>query len=112
MALGWDTALAVAAIYENIPFIAAVPVKGQELRWPMPSQKRYRGILNKAHEIVTVCKGAYKPSVMQKRNEWMVDHSDLVLALWNGSNGGTKNCVDYVLKRDKVLVNLWDKFNA
>ncbi len=36
---------------------------------------------------------------MQVRNEYMVDRADLVLALWNGTPGGTGNCVRYARTR-------------
>jgi len=47
---------------------------------------------------------------MQTRNIWMVDNCDLVLALWDGSDGGTGNCIKYANKIGKPIVNLWDKY--
>jgi len=35
---------------------------------------------------------------MQKRNDWMVDNSDAVIAIWNGAPGGTANTVEYARK--------------
>ena len=35
---------------------------------------------------------------MQARNQWMVDHCQLLIAVFDGSPGGTKNCVDYALR--------------
>lgn len=43
---------------------------------------------------------------LQKRNQYMVDHADLIIAVWNGSNSGTKNCIDYAKKRNKPIVIL------
>lgn len=31
----------------------------------------------------------------QIRNEWMVDRSSLVIAVFNGEQSGTKNTIDY-----------------
>ena len=44
---------------------------------------------------------------MQKRNEYMVDNSDYVIAVWNGKPSGTGNTVKYAKKKNKValLVN-------
>lgn len=108
MALGWDTALALAALELGLPLTAAIPFKGQESRWPPSSQKTYQYILSclPSDRIVIVCEGAYSRSAMQKRNEWMVDHCDRLLALWNGSDGGTANCVRYAESRVHV-VNVW-----
>lgn len=41
---------------------------------------------------------------MQKRNEYMVDHSDKVIAVWDGSKSGTKNCIDYAKKVGKDII--------
>lgn len=43
---------------------------------------------------------------MQKRNEYMVDNADMVIAVWDGSKGGTKNCIDYALSQYKKVVAL------
>jgi uncharacterized phage-like protein YoqJ len=110
MALGWDTALAHAARMEGIPFIAAVPFKGQERLWPKPSQDGYHDLLRAAKEVVYVCEDGYAPWKMQIRNQWMVDHCDVVLALWDGSSGGTGNCIQYVEKVGKPIKNVWNDF--
>ena len=34
----------------------------------------------------------------------MVDRSDFVLAFWNGTKGGTGNCVEYAKKQGKPVV--------
>jgi uncharacterized phage-like protein YoqJ len=95
MALGADTLWAYAAIATETPFIAAIPFKGQENAWPHRSQVGYYELLGRAKEIVVVCQGGYAPWKMQKRNEYMVDHCDRLVAVWDGSSGGTANCVAY-----------------
>jgi hypothetical protein len=113
MALGWDTALAIAAVRLEIPFVAAVPFEGQESAWPSLSQAEYRRLLDRAAEVVHVCPPGYAAAKMQTRNEWMVDRCDLLLALWDGSPGGTANCVEYAtlrgptVRRGVQVVNLW-----
>jgi hypothetical protein len=51
MALGWDIALAHAAQEYEIPVIAAIPFKGQELAWPTKSQEFYHWILSKCSDV-------------------------------------------------------------
>lgn len=41
---------------------------------------------------------------MQKRNEYMTDNSDIVIAVWDGSKGGTANCVRYAKKLNKEII--------
>jgi uncharacterized phage-like protein YoqJ len=49
---------------------------------------------------------------MQKRNEMMVDDCNLLLTLWDGSDGGTANCLGYARRKrpDLETVNLWDSW--
>lgn len=112
MALGWDQALAHAARMKGIPFIAAVPFFGQESAWPQASQDSYHQLLKAADDVVYVCDKGYAPWKMQIRNEWMVDHCDTVLALWDGSPGGTGNCMKYAQKVNKPIKNVWDQYGT
>lgn len=107
MALGWDQAVAQAAIEMEIPFLAAVPFSGQELKWPEASQLRYNELLEQADEVVIVCKGGYAPYKMQIRNQFMINRADLVLALWDGSEGGTCNAIRYAELQRKRIINTY-----
>lgn len=104
MALGVDQWAAELAIKMHIPFIAAVPCKGQDLLWPRESQEKYKMLLSKATEIVYVSHDPYKMEMMQKRNEWMVDHCNTLVAVWDGTPGGTGNCVKYAIEKGTHIV--------
>lgn len=106
MAIGFDMLAAEVSIKLGIPFIAAVPFVGQEKIWPAVAQKRYNELLSKATEVVIVSKGGYVINKMQIRNEWIVDHSDVMLEYWNGSPGGTKNCREYAKSKGKQIVSI------
>lgn len=107
MAQGWDTTLALAAAQLGIPFDAYVPFEGQESKWPEAAQRRYRDLLSRAARVVIVCEGGYDRDKLQFRNERMVDDSELVLALWNGTPGGTRNCIDYAQTVGRRWENQW-----
>lgn len=112
MALGWDTAWAIAALDLGISVIAAVPFVGQEKQWQANDKVLYHEILKRAADVVVVSEGGYEIEKMQLRNEWMVDRADRVCALWDGSSGGTGNCIRYVRKFGKPIDHLWDLYNA
>jgi uncharacterized phage-like protein YoqJ len=112
MALGWDQALAQAAINCNIPLIAAVPFEGQERMWSDKSKRYFNKLLSMAESVTYVCEEGYAPYKMQVRNEWMVNNSDLILAMWDGTNGGTGNCIKYANKANKTIVNLYEEWNS
>lgn len=120
MALGWDMAVADACVHLDIPFIAAIPFDGQELYWVDSSIEKYRTLLNKASAILYTdnipkpapVKGFAKWKYLH-RNKYMVDSSDQVLALWNGSNvGGTAHCVKYAEITGRPVINCWEAWNA
>lgn len=101
MALGVDQWAAQICVNLGIPFVAAVPFAGQERMWPQASVAVYEKLIAKAAEVVVVCKGGYTASKMQERNRWMVDRCDVLIAVWDGSCGGTGNCVEYAHKVKK-----------
>lgn len=110
MALGWDQALAQAALDLKIPLIAAIPFPGQHLKWPKSSQERYISLGQWARysgEVHVISQGAYAPWKMQVRNHFLVDHADFMLVLWDGSAGGTGNCMEYVERMKRPYENLW-----
>ena len=107
MALGVDQWAAEIAIQRGIPFIAAVPFVGQEHMWRIECREHYHRLLAQAKETVIVCPGVYEVWKMQKRNEYMVDRGDLGVAVWDGSEGGTANCVKYALKKNKPIVQIF-----
>lgn len=110
MALGWDQALAQAAIYCNIPFTAAIPFKGQELAWPKKSQEYYHFLLSRANTVKIICEGGYSPNKMQIRNEWMVDNCDKLLAMYDETPGGTANCIAYANSKGVEIINLYNQY--
>lgn len=110
MAIGWDMALARAAVALDIPFTAAVPFEGQQGRWSPAQQAEYSFLLSRAHAVKYVCAPGFAAWKMQRRNEWMVDNSALVIALWDGSSGGTANCVRYANARGVQIRNVWDTY--
>jgi len=111
MAQGWDQAWAEAALNLGLPLIAACACQNQDSVWHDHKVRvRYQDILNRASEIVVVHEGSYRsnPNCLQERNEYMVDNCDVLVALWDGSRGGTSNCIDYVdraIKRQLSLPN-------
>jgi uncharacterized phage-like protein YoqJ len=108
MALGWDQALAEAAVWCGTPFDAYIPFRGQELRWNREAQDRYNDLLAEARRIVVVSEGGYRAEKMHQRNVRMVIDADAVLALWDGSDdGGTYDCVTYAERVGKRVINLW-----
>lgn len=95
MALGVDQDFAFVCAEMQIPFVAAIPFIGQESRWPVPSQDFYRELMTYAYCRFVVTPGGYSAFKMHLRNKWMVDNCTLLIAVWDGTQGGTHHCVEY-----------------
>lgn len=107
MAPGADLLAARTAYRAGVPYVCAKPY---------PSHrnyvvKNYPGWLSMydhalefADEVVDVCDSYEGVWVFQKRNEWMVDRGDVVLAVWDGvKKGGTWNAVKYAKAKKKRI---------
>ena len=99
-----DAVLQAKKQHKDIVLEIAVPCRNQDLKWGKADKKRYAEILNSA-DFVNVLSESYTSFCMQKRNEYMVDKSDLVLAFWNGEeSGGTWNTINYAKRKSKQLL--------
>ena len=110
MALGCDMYCAEAVIelkkrFSDITLEAAVPYDGQEAKWAESNRRRYRSILMHCDET-TLIQDAYSPGCMMKRNKYMVDNSNVLIACYNGSSGGTWNTVKYAMERDTEIIQV------
>lgn len=112
MALGYDTWLADCVIklkqeFPHVKLEAAIPCINQEKVWVnLYDQIRYHDILACCDEITYVSKNSYSPYLMIKRNEYMIDHCDIVLACYDGTDGGTRRAYAYALKNKKPIINI------
>ncbi len=99
MAIGCDMYFAEAVLelkekYSDIELIAAIPCGNQPEKWNLAQRKRYNSILDRCSEV-EVLQIAYSSNCMQKRNEYMVDHSSLLLSCYDGHPGGTMKTILY-----------------
>jgi uncharacterized phage-like protein YoqJ len=110
MALGVDTLFAevVLELREeyDITLECAIPCLNQSAKWVVEANNIWQRICEKADKITYVSDQPYTSSCMQKRNEYMVDNTDIVLAIWDGTAGGTKNCVDYAKRKGKYILHI------
>lgn len=106
VALGFDLALATASVNKKIPFIAAIPCRNQSYRWNKEDQLKYKDLLNKSYDQKIISEN-YTNTCMQERNVWMIDNSNEVVALFDGSSGGTKNCILYAETKNVPIFNMW-----
>lgn len=90
---------------KEIHLIAALPHPNFESRRSITEKMRFNKII-KAADYVEQVNEYYFSSCYQVRNEWMVDRSALVIALFNGQKSGTKNTIDYAKRKGVKVVNV------
>ena len=108
MALGVDMCAADILIEKMksnpaIKLHAALPCPEQDIKWTEEEKNRYEEILSHASSR-TIISPFYTKTCMLTRNRFMVDNSERVIAIWNGSmRGGTAYTVRYAKKEKKEI---------
>lgn len=92
-----EIVLRLRARDERLRLICALPYPGFGLRWGGGWTERFQSVLARADAQRTICPG-FSYAAYQARNEWMVRHAGLVIAVFNGERGGTKNTLDFARK--------------
>lgn len=110
MARGCDFYFAelVLELRQNRPDItleAAIPCATQSQRWPRPEQERWQSLVS-ACDQETLIQEQYTPDCMLRRNRYMVDHSALVIAVYDGTSGGTRRTLEYALRQKVPFVDI------
>ena len=85
---------------EAIKLVCASPLLGFERSWNEQEKQTYRSIIEKA-DYVKYVSDHYFRACFQVRNEWMVDRSNRVIAVFNGEKGGTLNTIN--MQKEKML---------
>ncbi len=107
MALGADldfaeTVLKLRNKY-SITLECAIPCPDQTLKWNNKDKMRYDNILKLADKV-TLISERYTPVCMLKRNRYMVDKCELVIAVFNGiQTGGTWYTINYAKSKNKII---------
>ncbi len=99
---------AVAALRAEKPDItleAAIPYEGQPERWDTADRQRYFRLAEEC-DTRTVLHHSYTPDCMMERNRYMVDHADVLIAVYGGDAGGTRNTMLYAMRTGKQIIEL------
>ena len=104
MALGIDLyaaeiVLDLKACYPSITLESAIPCETQAVKWSAAQRERYYDIAAQCDKE-TMLQSHYSPDCMDKRNRYMVDHADFIVAVWDGRPSGTGKTVTYARGRN------------
>lgn len=83
---------------------AILPCEGQESKWTVSAQELYHSVLAQANEVIYV-EQKYSRGCMLKRNRYLVEHSTILLAFYNGSRrSGTGATVRYAQQVGREII--------
>ena len=109
MAIGFDTIAAETVLelkkkYKQVKLFGAIPCSGQEEKWSDDDKARYHKLMKKL-DGYEICSESYTGAdTMYKRNRFIVDHSNVIVALWNGSpRSGTANTLNYAKSQGRKV---------
>jgi len=111
-AIGFDNLAAHRVVkardsHPEIELILVLPCRDQTKPWNSLSDiNDYRYLKDVANSIIFT-QDFYDPGCMMKRNAYMVDHSELCIAYFNGKRGGTMNTIKYAQKNGVAVINLF-----
>lgn len=92
--------------YPHITLEAAIPCPIYNAN-NRTSYHKSRDYIIESCDNKSVLSDHYHRGCMDKRNRYMVDKSDVVIAIWNGSqSGGTWNTIQYAKKKNKKIIYL------
>ena len=89
-----DIVIELRRYNKDLKLMCVIPFEGMEDRWPVDWKKHYN-LVRKQADYVQVLSDRYSPDVYQKRNQWLVNHSSRLIAVFNGDPSGTSNTILY-----------------
>ena len=89
-----ETVLDLQKDYPEVTLEIAVPFETQAVKWSDDYRKRWQECIDRA-DVITVLSHQYTKGCLYARNRYLVTQADLLLACYDGQEGGTKNTVDY-----------------
>ncbi|MER9176254.1 DUF1273 domain-containing protein [Mesorhizobium sp. M0955] len=108
--IGFSLVITEAARALKIPYTLALPFKSYRKRWTDGPRDRLESLIEDAASVEYISSDGYSDYKMRRRDHWMIDHSDWVMALWSGRQGGTANAIMYAWSRRKQVKNIWPEF--
>lgn len=93
-----ELVLELKETWPEITLEAAIPCPTQTQGWPEKDQIRWEKVLEGC-DYETMVQDHYTTGCMMRRNRYMVDHAAMLIAAYDGQDGGTRNTVEYAMRR-------------
>jgi uncharacterized phage-like protein YoqJ len=111
-ALGFDSIIAQYILNTQNTLNLYLPFKSMGSNWFDDKDKQrleqHKSLASKV--FYTTESEVYSSKLYTERDKAIVDNSDVIIALWDGSRSGTKICTGYAKKQGKEVINLWNEW--
>jgi uncharacterized phage-like protein YoqJ len=105
--LGWEQALAKAAVELKIPFVVSFPFPGRDKDWSQENRVLYYELLSRAAELYQV-NDEYSETALRECRAWQTEQADLILTLWDYEfEGDVYHAIHSALQQEVEVNNLW-----
>lgn len=98
-----DQILTKRKLYENVHLIAVAPWPGFSARWSDEWKALYNKVWEQADHRVMLS-DHYYAEVFRDRNQWMINHSNMMIVWHNGMTGGTADMITYAKEKGLAVV--------
>lgn len=110
MAAGCDMYFCEAVIklrseHPEISLEAAIPCEEQTMLWDAQHRREYTRLVHQC-DFETVLQSKYTGDCMIKRNCYMVDNASVLVAVFDGTAGGTLQTITYAMKKGLEIIEL------
>ena len=110
MAVGADMYFCEAVIrlrseHDEVTLEAAIPCEEQTKLWGKREQRQYNYLVHQC-DYETVIQNEYTSDCMHKRNRYMVDNSSVLVAVFDGTSGGTMQTITYAIRKGLEIIEL------
>ena len=110
MARGSDTFFCEAMLklrekHAGITVEAAIPYEKQASVWRDKDRERYIGLVSQC-DFQTYVSREYSQNCMIRRNRYMVNNASVLIVVFDGKPGGTKNTLKYAAQRGLEIIEI------
>lgn len=88
----------------DVHLFCAIPCKNQCRGWSGADVEAYNRLLSAASGVTYITSENYRDGCMMKRNRFLVDTSQYILAVYDGQRGGTMSTINYAKKKKRTII--------
>ena len=100
-----DAVLELRERRSGVTLEAVIPCEEQAARWSERERERWFSLVERC-DGETMLQHHYDTGCMLRRNRYLVDHSSMLIAVYDGMLGGTMYTLSYAMKRGLETVIL------